>query len=155
VAQRLAYEDGDWFAVPLRADSGFAVGLVARHDGRGGVIGYFFNARWDKLPTVADVTALGPSDVIRVVRFGDLGLIEGRWPVLGKLEDWEPADWPMPVFGRRDISGQAFRVTYPPEDLAAPTREEPISDGECDVLPRDALGGSGAVERVLTALLHG
>jgi hypothetical protein len=155
VAPRLPYGDGDWFAVPLRDVSGFAVGMVARHDSQGGVIGYFFNTRWDEAPTVADVAVLGPSEVIRVIRFGALGLIEGRWPVLGKLEDWEADDWPIPVFGRRDISGRAFRVTYSGEDLTDPVREEPISEDECDTLPRDALGGAGAVERVLTALLRG
>jgi hypothetical protein len=73
--------DGDWFAVPLRA-GGFAVGMVARDDGRVGVIGYDFNARWVEIATVADVAARVPYEAIRVIRFGDLGFIKWlrRWP---------------------------------------------------------------------------
>jgi Immunity protein 26 len=151
--RRLPYSDGDWFAVPLREGLGYGVGVVARHDRRGGVIGYLFDLRTDDVPTLDDVADLQPSDALRVMRFGDLGLIKGHWPTLGKLEDWRPEDWPIPEFGRRDLIGGSFRVVYSAEDLRAPVREEPISEDECDKLPRDALSGAGAVERVLTELL--
>jgi hypothetical protein len=126
--------------------------LVARHDGRGGVIGYLFAVRSDVPPTMDDVADLGPTDAVRVVRFGDLGLVRGEWPVLGRLDDWRPDDWPLPDFGRRGMDG-TFRVVYSAEDLRGPLREERITDDECDRLPRDALSGAGAVERVLTSLL--
>lgn len=151
--RRLPYGDGDWFAVPLREGGGYGVGVVARHDRRGGVIGYFFPLRSDEAPTLADVAGLRPSDALRVMRFGDLGLIKGQWPILGKLEDWRDEDWPIPPFGRREPTGRAFRVIYSAGDLRGPAREEPISDEECDRLPRDALSGAGAVELVLTQLL--
>ena len=149
----LPYSDGDWFAVPLRDGGGYGVGVVARHDRRGGVIGYLFSLRSEDVPSLDDVAGLRPSDAIRVMRFGDLGLIKGQWPILGKLEDWRPEDWPIPAFGRREPTGRAFRVIYTAEDLRGPVREEPISDEECDRLPRDALSGAGAVELVLTQLL--
>jgi hypothetical protein len=44
-------------------------------------------------------------------------------------------------------------VIYSSEDLRSPVREEPITDDECDRLPRDALSGAGGVELVLTSLL--
>lgn len=151
--RRLPYGDADWFAVPLREGGGFGVGVVARHDRRGGVIGYLFNLRSHDVPTLDDVAGFRPSDAIRVMRFGDLGLIKGQWPILGKLEGWHPDHWPIPEFGRREPTGRAFRVIYSAEDLRGPVREEPISAEECDQLPRDALSGAGAVERVLTELL--
>lgn len=149
----LPYSDGDLVAVPLRDDAGFAVGLISTHDGRGGAIGYFFGRRFDALPSFDEASALNTSDVLRVMRFGDLGLVKGGWVVLGRHQDWRPYDWPLPDFGRRDPTGQAFRVIYSAADLRGPAREELISDEECDGLPRDALSGSGAVERVLTHLL--
>lgn len=151
--RRLPYNDGDWIAVPLREGRGFAVGIVARHDGRGGVIGYFFGTRFHDEPSLDDVAELRPSDALRVMRFGDLGLVKKRWPVLGKAKEWNPEDWPIPAFGRREPTGRAFRVIYSADDLRGPVREEPISDEECDRLPRDALSGAGAVELVLTELL--
>lgn len=139
--------------MPLREGGGYGVGVVARHDGRGGVIGYLFSLRSDDVTSLADVAGLQPSDAIRVMRFGDLGLIKGHWPILGKLDGWRPEDWPIPAFGRREPTGRAFRVIYVAEDLRGPVREEPISDEECDRLPCDALSGAGAVELVLTQLL--
>lgn len=98
-------------------------------------------------------SAFGIADVVRVMRFGDLGLVKGGWLVLGKHPGWAPSEWPMPVFGRRDPTGRAFRVVYSSHDLRGPESEEVITDDECDLLARDALSGSGAVERVLTHLL--
>lgn len=154
MARQLPYTDGTWFAVPLRDGCGYGVGVVARHDRRGGVIGYLFGLRSDDVPTLAAVSALSPIDAIRVMRFGDLGLVKDEWPILGDLESWCAEEWPIPDFGRRDPTGRAFRVVYSAEDLRGPLREEPITDEECDTLPRDALSGSGAVERVLTELLR-
>jgi hypothetical protein len=84
VVRRLPYGDGDWFAVPLRADAGFAVGVVARHDRRGGVIGYFFQGRFSVVPLLGSLCSLEARDAVRVMRFGDLGLVKGQWPVLGR-----------------------------------------------------------------------
>lgn len=153
--RRLPYNDGDLVAVPLRDNAGFAVGLISAHDGRGGAIGHFFNRKFDRLPSMDEVGAPGAPDVLRVMRFGDLGLINGDWAVLGQHPNWRPRDWPMPDFGRREPSGNAYRVIYSAADLRGPEREELIGDDECDSLPRDALSGSGAVERVLTHLLVG
>lgn len=153
MTKKLPYTNGDLVAVPLREGLGYAVGLIVAHDGLGGVIGYFFNRRFDAIPTVDAAGAWGRSDVLRVMRFGDLGLIRGDWVVLGEHPEWRPCDWPIPAFGRREPTGRAFRVTYSAEDLRGPAREELIDDDECDRLPRDALSGSGAVERVLTHLL--
>lgn len=153
MTRRLPYSEGDWFAVPLRESGGYGIGVVARHDRRGGVIGYLFNLRRDDIPTLDDVAGLRPSDAIRVMRFGDLGLIRSQWPILGKLEEWRPDDWPIPAFSRREPTGRAFRVIYSADDLRGPVREEPITEDECDRLPRDALSGAGAVELVLTQLL--
>ncbi len=153
MARRLPYRDGDWFAVPLRDGAGFAIGVVARHDRRGGVIGYFFQERFSEVPLLGSLRSLEARDAVRVMRFGDLGLIKGQWPLLGCRDDWSAEEWPLPVFGRREPTGRAFRVVYSPDDLRGPVAEEPITDDECDLLPRDALSGAGAVEKVLTALL--
>jgi hypothetical protein len=99
---KLPYGNGDLVAVPLREGGGYATGLVAAHDGGGGVIGYFFDKRFDEIPTVDETGILGRLDVLRVMRFGDLGLVEGDWVVLGEHPEWRPCDWPIPAFGRRE-----------------------------------------------------
>jgi len=77
------YTEGDWIAVPLTG-GGFAVGVVARANRKGGLLGYFFGSRYQTLPSVASVAGHRAEDAILVRIFGDLGLIDGRWPVLGK-----------------------------------------------------------------------
>lgn len=153
MAKALPYRDGQLVSVPLRDGRGYAVGLVAAHDGRGAVIGYFFNQRFAHLPTLDQANAMGAADVLRVMRFGDLGLLKGGWTVIGDYDGWRSSEWPVPEFGRREPTGRAWKVTYSATDLRGPEREEPIADDECDRLPRDALSGSGSVERVLTQLL--
>jgi hypothetical protein len=146
---RQPYDEGDVFAVPLRK-GGFAHGVVARVAPGGKVLfGYFFGPKTD-VPG-KDLT-LHPADSLLKVRFGDLGLINGEWPVVGKVEDWDRGDWPMPEFVRRDpLSGRAWKVRYMDGDPSAVEVERP-TDAECDG-PTDSLSGYGAVEIRLTKLL--
>lgn len=151
--KRINYREGDWFAVPLR-DGGYAVGVVARMDGRGGVLGYFFGPRRDTVPSLEEVHDLDPGQTLRIIRFGDLGLIENEWPIIGQSKAWERDHWPLPDFGRlEEVSGRALRVEYSEDNLAAAAGETQGPRDEVAKLPRDALSGAGAVELVLTHLL--
>lgn len=152
--KKRTYCEGDWFAVPLGND-GFAVGLVARVAPKGAVLfGYFFGPRRQLMPTVDDVREFRPSDAVLVGMFGDLFLLQGRWPVIGKVEPWERARWPMPAFGRR-VPGHdlAYRVEYPDDNPNGLPRETRITVEECQHLPSDGLDGARAVEITLAHLL--
>lgn len=110
---RKKLREGTWFAVPLRT-GGFVPGVIARVSPRGGVkIGYFFASLSDKPPLLEAVKVLGPQQAARVLRFGDLGLIGGTWPVLGWDPEWRREKWPSPPFVRKDeIFQVAFLVRY-------------------------------------------
>lgn len=151
---KLPYKEGTWFAVPLR-QGGFAIGLIARTTPRGKVIlGYFFGPRRESVPTVSEISGLFPDDAIRILRFGDLALIEGKWPVIDHCVPWDRSNWPMPPFVRiDDISGKLWKVYYSDTDPNRALKEEPIS-GEGVFGERDAVLGSGAVELVLTEILE-
>ena len=146
------YGEGDLFAVPLR-DGGYGVGLAARTRGDGIVVGYFFGRRFDAPPEAGEVD---PADVVWIHSFGDLGLIEGEWPVIGRLPGWRREDWPMPAFGRREsLTGRLLRVEYPDDDPNGTPRETRISEAELADLPEDGLAGAGFVEQRMTRLLGG
>jgi hypothetical protein len=70
---RLSYQEGDWFIVPF--PDHLIVALVARLDGRGTVLGYFFERQQNG---VSDATRrlcnLEKSDAILAKMFGDLDL---------------------------------------------------------------------------------
>jgi len=151
--KKLPYEEGTWFAVPLR-DGGYGVGIVARIAGRGVTLGYFFGPRRSVVPNLSEVETLTPDMAILVEIFGDLGLIEGRWPIIGRNASWDRRLWPIPGFGRiEEHTGRAFRMELSEDDLFSIVREIAVPRDEAERLPKHGLSGAGSVESVLARLL--
>ena len=155
MAPALPYTEGDVFAVPL-AEDGYAVGVVARMDGQGIVVGYFFGPLRGAPPEANEFADLHAVDNVLVQRFGDVGLIRGKWPILGPLPNWRREEWPTPAFGRHEeLTSRYFRVEYPDDYPNGLPRESQIARDEFDHLPEDGLAGFGFVEARLTQLLTG
>jgi hypothetical protein len=113
----LPYSEGSIFLVPLR-DIGYARGVVGRATKKGkGVFGFFFGPRLTSHTAITEADLL-PNQAILRARFGDLGLINGEWPILGMLANWNRSEWSIPDFIRRDpISKKgAWRVRYSDSD---------------------------------------
>jgi hypothetical protein len=147
------YREGDWFAVPLR-DGGYAVGLIARANPKGALLGYFFGPRRVHIPQLHDVSGLRPDDAVLVGTFGHLGIVHGTWPLLGSLDDWERQNWPTPVFVRyEELTGRSFHVFYDDNDPNRVLREKQVAPGEAEQAPKDGLMGAGFTEAILTRLL--
>ena len=82
---RFRYQEGDWFAVPLGC-GGYAVGIIARRGRAASCSGSFFGPRHRDIPSLTQLEALRPDGAILVGKFGHLGLKDGTWPILGRLE---------------------------------------------------------------------
>jgi hypothetical protein len=148
----LPYENGTWFAVPLR-EGGYGTGLVARHSRDGVILVYLFGPKRKTPPELGSVEKLTRVDAVKVSVAGDLGLIEGRWPIIGKSPSWKPEEWPVPKFVRRDdITKTAWLVTYADDNPLLVVAEERVPF-DIEGFERDALSGAGAVEIQLTRLL--
>jgi len=153
VPSRPTIAEGLWFAVPLR-DSGFAVGVVARANPNGVLLGYFFGPRRVEPPTLDQVSGLTTDQALWVSKFGYLGLRNGLWPVLGRLDNWRREDWPMPEFVRyEELTGRSFRVIYDDLDPNKIVREVQVAPGAAEQGPHDGSAGAGFVEIRLTNLL--
>jgi len=151
---KVKYAEGDWFAVPLR-EGGFGVGVIARANPDGVLLGYFFGPRREEPPSVDEVADLKPTDAVMVRKFGHLGLTQGKWPVIGRVPGWGRHDWPMPIFVRyEEFTGRSFRVFYDDNDPNKVVREEQVGPGAGEQGPKDGLLGAGAVEKVLTSQLR-
>lgn len=152
--KRLPYQEGDWFAVPLRS-GGYAVGIVARTTKRaGGIIGYFFGPRRDEVPKLHELAGLKAEHAIHVKRFGDLSLLEGGWPIIGRLPGWDRSKWPLPRFVRQDVlSDTAWVEEYADDDPDKIVSERSVKFEDVRDLPRAGSSGAGAIEIVLTKLL--
>lgn len=118
-------------------------------------MGYFFGPRYGRQPELDSVVDKRPADTVLIAKFGDLGLVTGKWPVLGRSPVWDRLDWPAPVFGRRDLidADKAWRVQYREDDLTMPLRVELVSPHDIRSLPSDGLWGAGAIEDYLNKLL--
>jgi hypothetical protein len=133
---KLPYSEGSVFLVPLRR-GGYARGVVARAGPKGkALLGYFFGPRIESIGSVA--LDLNPADSALRIRFGDLGLINGAWP--------------MPEFVRKDpLSGKAWLVRRSDTNPGQIDSERP-TDFDSH-LQQDSLSGYGAVEIKLTKLI--
>jgi hypothetical protein len=150
---RVSYSVGDWFAVPL-PDGGFAVGIVARANPKGVLLGYFFGPRRSNPPAVAELERLTSADAVLTTKLGHLGLIDARWPVLGRTQDWDPGLWPMPTFVRYEqLTGRIFEVCYDQDDPNLAVAEDQISADQALGRRADRMSGHGAVENRLAGLL--
>jgi len=152
--KELPYSEGTLFAVPL-SPSGLCIGLVARLDGKGALVGYFFGPRVPAAPSIDDLSGLSAEDAIAVSQVGDLHLLGGQWEILGKLGNWNRDSWPVPAFGRLDplLEDVAWRITYSDLDINKPSGKSRISREECLALPKDGLFGAIALEKYLTRLM--
>jgi Immunity protein 26 len=151
--KELPYREGDVFAVPLR-NGGFSLGVVARSSKQGQVLlGYFFGEKFASVPGASDLPKLLPENALKVVKFGDLSLMSGNWPIIAHLQHWHRDDWPMPKFIRRDpLTKRARLVSYADEDPNQPIGEE-ADEFESVGYEEDTLLGAGFVELLLTRLL--
>lgn len=146
----LPYSEGSVFLVPLRK-GGYARGVVARSSREGKVLlGYFFGPVLSSSSDVA-LDDLVPANAVLRVLFGDLGFLNGEWPVVGNVPNWDRSQWTMPDFVRRDdLSGKAWLVRYADDEPNRVVAEYPT--GFDSTLTPDSLLGYGAVEVVLTKL---
>jgi len=150
------YKEGDLFAIPL-PDGGYAIGIIARvsrQRNKGILLGYFFGSRRTTIPSIQELASVTAKDALYVCRFGDLGLLEGTWPVIGRLPGWTKLAWPMPVFAREQlVSGITLKVVYADDDPARVVSEIKIGSAAVADCPQDGLMGAQAVVQVLNSKL--
>ena len=151
---RINYAEGTCFAVPLRSGGGYGVGVVARARRNGPhILAYLFGPRRESVPRMDELSGLCHGSEVKVARTGDLYLIEGKWPIIGHLPNFQRSDWPFPKFTRSDeFTRRAWLVEYADDDPAREIAATPIAFGS-STLDRDAAMGAGAVELILTKLL--
>ena len=153
--EKLCYEPGSWFAIPLEGH-GFGIGLVANAGTQGKVIQiYLFGRAYNHMPTANETKNLTPEEAIWRPRVSDLGLVTGKWKVLGKHDEWRRADWAMPTYIMKDnISRRAVLRTYSP-DFPARMMLETAASVDAVAYEEDGIGGRVFVERKLLSILTG
>ncbi len=153
MTKRIPYTEGSIFVLPVR-NGGFARGVVTRMDGKGGVFGYFFGPKYKSIEEAKGETNLIHEHSIMKRMFGDLGLLERSWIIIGEIENWNRDEWPMPPLIRIDeLCGKAWLSVYD-EDTLDVVFEKQVDPSLKNMYPEDGLSGSGAVEVRLAKLLN-
>ena len=113
----------------------------------------FFGPR---LPAQArvEISDLDPDKSIFRARFGDLGLINGEWRILGKVPNWTRSRWPIPNLVIRDSRGPGRHtvLSYSDTDPMRIEAEYPTDDDRG--LLKNSLYGCGAIEITLNRLMR-
>jgi len=155
--KRVKYDEGQWFAVPLRY-GGYATGIIVRgsYKTKGG-LGYFFGPKFDEIPDDEKTWEKHPQEAVLVTQFGDLGIINGRWPLILSTRPFSKNAWPIPLFGApfRLTPEKAYIREYQQDNSGRlQIVHETIVDAEEVIgMPSDTLMGGGAVEIQLSELL--
>jgi hypothetical protein len=148
----LPYREGSLFLVPLK-DGGFARGIVTRATRYGRVIyGYFFGPRIQSAEE-ATFDDIRPDNFHMRAKFGDLGLYDGSWKVMGMLPNWNREEWPMPDRMTRS-NGWFYLVRYSDTNPNKTILVQSVPEDDPS-LETDQMRGSGAVEIVLNKELNG
>lgn len=155
MAKRCRYQSGDIFAMPL--DNGqYCIGVIARggERGRAGIVAYLFPFLFDKVPALIDLTELVPGRAKRSMLASSLYLKDGRWPILGRVPDWNPERWPIPDFAELSSSGVPLRrVRYSERDLVTVIGEWPLTTDDVSLSDSDLYGARAAEIRMTIELL--
>ena len=146
------YHEGDWFLVPI-GDDRWVLGRVARHDGAHTVFGYFFAPALTAIPALEDGADLAARDAYTQLKFSDLEMRDGHWPILGQQCDFDREAWPMVEFeSYLDAKGHRARlyaITYSDDDPNEAVASRRVALSERGQRPQDGLCGAKAAEIVL------
>lgn len=153
----IRYREGQWFAVPLRT-GGYALGIIVRgsYKTKGG-LGYFFGPKFDAPPEDEITWRATPADALLISKFGDLGILSGRWPLIPSTRPFSSDEWPIPVFGivLPFPVGKGYVREYAADDNGELycMREVMVDAVDVAGLPIDIDRGGGSVEIYLTKQL--
>ncbi|MDR3108510.1 MAG: immunity 26/phosphotriesterase HocA family protein [Planctomycetaceae bacterium] len=155
---RIQYNEGDCFAFPLEG-GGYARGIIARMNGKGKILAYYFLPRFDTLEKVVFENDLQAINAFYVGFSGDPGLRYQSWSVIGRVQPWDRKNWPMPVFGlvnTLSINGKEFTTSqfrcYDEKTLQW-VKTETVSVELASKLPRDGSAQNGWIESVMSKII--
>jgi hypothetical protein len=155
----IKYQEGQWFAVPLRS-VGYGIGIIVRgeYSTKGG-LGYFFGPKYHEVPKGVDTLSKNRDNALLICRFGDYGIVNGKWLLIENGKPFVREEWPVPKFHRIPPlpPGQAVLVEYPHDskDMFRPLCETAVPiTSEILALPDDMLFASGSVEIALTNIIE-
>jgi hypothetical protein len=126
--KRIRCSEGQCIAVPLTNEC-FARLVVSRLTSTGYLLSYCYAPSLADFPTMADFVALVPSEAVCVWRISNVGVVDGLWPVVGTMPNWNRAQWPVPKFPFTDpLTGRKYLRTFDDNDPRRRIAQERVDD---------------------------
>lgn len=147
--------EGSVVALPLR-DGRYAAMVVARvSPARGkiwGLYAYFFGP-FDSQPEMKEVASILRREIsIFIAKCSALGFYQGKWRLLGNIQNWRREDWPVVNSFRYDHLLQRFYLVQLDENDPFEIASEAPIDIPSAGLTSDSVFGSEAVEVHITKI---
>lgn len=138
-----AYEIGSLVSIVNAAKTQLGYCVIEAADGDGVLICRLFSGS-----CAPDPSSFNPIEHGRLVRMGDLCIIEGRWKVVGVVPENRRSAHKAFQFVSRSMFGDQWLVRY--DQMARLVSRTRIGESEAGAtLPEDDLFGCGAVEKLL------
>jgi hypothetical protein len=154
--KRIRFNEGQWFAVPLKTD-GYVIGVIVRGNNKTICLGYFFGPKYETPPGDEATWEKTPENAILITRFGDLGIVNGSWPLIQSTRPFSREEWPIPKFGMEIpfSEGKGYVREYDIDDSGSwiLLLESVVEIKEIVGLSKDSFMGGGSVEFRLTQLI--
>jgi hypothetical protein len=150
-SKKIKAMEGYLVAVPLN-QNGYGLGLVARKNKRV-CLGYFFNRVYSTLPMDVSPGEMDKKDVILIAKFSSLGIEDGSWPIIKSLQEFNPFDWPIPVFQGKDYLAERYFAIVYEEDIMNEKKRYSISQQEASTLFEHGLHGYISLQNALSKRL--
>jgi hypothetical protein len=125
---------------------------MARADRKGIAFGYFFGQRVFRADQV-ELGDLVPEHAVLRGKFGDRKLIQGKWPIVGVVEEWDASRWSIPPLARVDEVAKRAWVSVYDDDFRC-LEETEVDLSEASRYPYDRMMGAGALEIRLTKVVQ-
>jgi hypothetical protein len=142
-----AFGEGDICSLPVD-NLGWTLAVIARGvcKLRGSILLMdFFDHVTPSCPESVDVQ-LGRRNAIATLLVSSLGLLCGKWKVVGKVVGFDRSDWPLPVFIRNTEYSPPTLVHYDENDLDAKDVRKTRADPSVFKGPVDRLCGYTSAE---------
>lgn len=75
------------------------------------------------------------------------------WKLIGRYNNWNPKDWEVPFFKRKDLVSDKWYIIFYNDALEEIDSKEVTDLTSLDGCPEDGLAGYGFVEKRLSRLL--
>lgn len=149
--------EGMVVAVPATDGCGFILAVIARvarpRSLNSRLLLYFVGSRLLSVQNCIDCTQLNSNDAISIVRTGGAKVLDGTWPIVGKIEPFERSDWSIPTFAIiSDVtaSGRGTLVEYIEDRLDGAVRTTDVERHVAERFPKDQAFGLNVASKLAT-----